>query len=98
MTDDDIRKMVILEASLHSATDRDGTGVAKWCAVHDLHKSAVSNFMNRKRPPPGDMLKALGLEWRIVRSDDEDHSLLRLHVEQLSRTLQTIRAALSKVQ
>ncbi len=40
----------------------------EWCRLTGCAKSHVSEFMNSKRPPPGDMLAALNLGVRYVRN------------------------------
>lgn len=41
--------------------------MTEWCRLTGCQKSHVSEFMNRKKGPPSDMLNALNLEVRFVR-------------------------------
>lgn len=71
MTDSEIRKMVLVAAAAYRGPHLGDTGLANWCRVHNLHRSAVSAFMRGRRPPAADMLDVLGLEWRLMRKKSE---------------------------
>lgn len=40
--------------------------IRKWCALHGVNNSHVSEFLAGKRLPGDDVLAALGLEWQVV--------------------------------
>ena len=57
------------EADLRAAMARrfDAMSMNEWCRLTGCAKSHVSEFMNGKKGPPGDMLNALNLEVRYIR-------------------------------
>lgn len=57
------------EDALRAAMARrfEAMSMTEWCRLTGCQKSHVSEFMNRKKGPPSDMLNALNLEVRFVR-------------------------------
>lgn len=74
MTLDEVRALVVEAARDCEPQPWRSTGIAKFCAKHGVNRSHASEFMNGKRLPTNDLLAALGLEWRIVRSTDKINS------------------------
>lgn len=66
MTEDAVRELVKQRAQRY-ALNKGSTGFTEWCRRKGVNKGHASDFMHGKKAPCSDLLKALGLEWRIGR-------------------------------
>lgn len=66
MTEQAVRDLVLVRAR-RLARNRGSSGFTAWCLKHGVNKGHASDFMNGKKGPGSDLLKALNLEYRIVR-------------------------------
>lgn len=67
MTLESTRKLLLRKCKPYTAKDGRGFGLKPWCRAHGVAPTHASDFLSGKRLPAGDLLEALGLEWRIMR-------------------------------
>lgn len=61
-----VRHMVSRRA-IKYAKNRGSTGLRAWCEANGINVAHASEFMNGNKNPGSDLLRALGLEWRVMR-------------------------------
>ena len=68
MTDDQIRDLIRHRALPHAKL-RGSTGVTAWAIANGVERGGLCRFMTGKRGPGADVLRVLGLEWRLTRDE-----------------------------
>jgi hypothetical protein len=75
MTLDEVRALLLREMAEFEGTGargRRGFGLRGWCEFHGVASGHVSEFLHGKRGPQADLLRALGLEWEVVRKKSRE--------------------------
>lgn len=69
ITEADLRAMIIAAAKEH-APSLLRNGISQWCAANNVNRARVNEFINGKRLPTSDILRALGLRWAIIKDGE----------------------------
>lgn len=67
MSEDDVRALLLKRAAKAKTARHGSTGLRAWCRENGVAVSHASEFLGGRRAPGHDLLRALNLEYRIVR-------------------------------